>query len=398
MAAETQSSGINTLKARLRLLRRPTVWASAAVMGIALMALISYWRSPNRQTAQNTPTNVNEFQSGSDASRLPPAEDNSIGADLDNVELLLTELSNQQIGADGLQPDQASTPDASDDAASDRLVLPDRFDSISSILNPSTIASSLSAEDGAIDPSSFEFAAPAWSESLRAAETSLSLGPLFTPQDFSASRPVQPGSALLASPDNLSTADANADASLPLRFPLQEFMEAADSRSQEGNSGAIAENPPTSTSPDWATSSPSPTSPLLQGLPYPYWGDPTQAMEERSPLTPLPGTTGYRVPPSLTDLQRQNALGNPPASSNITAPVADPLLVPAPALPSSFTPAGVSPVSPYVPTAVQPTTGLSDSFQVSPAAPPLPTTSQTSTPAPYTGGGRNGRINTFSNP
>ncbi|MEB3358690.1 MAG: hypothetical protein VKK04_18330 [Synechococcales bacterium] len=401
MTSGNQSSGISVLKARLRLFNRPTVWISIAVMGVGLVALGSYWRSPNRQLASTTPTNLSDIQSSSSADTLPPPEDNSIGADLDNVELLLTELSDEQAGADpslGADPTQATADPATETADDDdRPILPDRFSATSSILDPSAIAAALSSADAAIASNSLQPPAPTWEETLSTAEDSLLLGRLFAPLDAPASRPIQPWTGLLSTESSLAAPapDANGSSLLSqLRFPLREFVEATDSTTSATNPAVSATEPTIFAQETFAPSS-SPT--LLQGLPYPYWGDTgVPSADGRSPQLPPPGTTGYRVPPSLGDLQRQGTLGTVPSSSISSS--ANPLLVPAPALPSSFTPVGVPPVSPYTMPTVQPVTGLNEPFQVSPAAPPLPTTSQTSTPSPYTGGGRNGRINTFSNP
>jgi hypothetical protein len=93
-------ASIRYLKARLKPFKRPLFWSSLAVLTLVGYAIYQYWQHPellegNSANSNSADTTKNGQESLDFKSSLSPDE-LAVGADLDNVELLLTELGKKQ--------------------------------------------------------------------------------------------------------------------------------------------------------------------------------------------------------------------------------------------------------------------------------------------------------------
>lgn len=93
-------ASIRYLKARLKPFKRPLFWSSLAILTLVGYAIYQYWQHPellegNSDNSNSENISQNDRERSSLKSSLSPDE-LAVGVDLDNVELLLTELDKKQ--------------------------------------------------------------------------------------------------------------------------------------------------------------------------------------------------------------------------------------------------------------------------------------------------------------
>ncbi|MGK7890658.1 MAG: hypothetical protein AB4042_15105, partial [Leptolyngbyaceae cyanobacterium] len=109
---------------------------------------------------------------------------------------------------------------------------------------------------------------------------------------------------------------------------------------------------------------------------------------------PLPGTTGYTPPPTVA----QFSTPTPLSGSTISVPSIPSAAVPVP--PTGNVPTNLLPSTAAAPTQapIQPTFSAPGQTSSTVPSPVFPPTMPPEPHVPYSGGGRNGQINTFANP
>lgn len=388
-------ASIRQLKARLRVLKRPMVWGSTAVLILAALFIAEYWRNPDRwlqsdrfQNSRPRGPSLDAYSDREGWEALPPPEDGSLGADIDSLPLLLGEIDGVEEGEETDTPEQ--NPESSGLGLLSRSPREPGANSESdSLLNAPTQSSSPGDSSSRL----FDLSIPQTLGTSRTAPTS----------EQNSESSTNPFSNLL---ENLFGSSRQAP-SQPVTSPLQTQME------QYSRSGS-QQNQPSSTqnsSQDSAQASPGRQSSggveqpnlLFPGPGASGQSELPQQLQPFSPgyyapqTSPPPGTTGYTLPPSLRLPSPGTAydnLANPQAApQSLSLPQAPQI---APTQPGNLggaysgqTPTyGFPPDRPSLPSTAVPQPQFT---QPSPA----PFTTPRSAPGSSIGGGR---INTFSNP
>ncbi|NJO75127.1 MAG: hypothetical protein HC833_15980 [Leptolyngbyaceae cyanobacterium RM1_406_9] len=357
-------ASIRYLKARLRILKRPAVWGSAAILLLTLFSVYTFLQRPDwltvtesDRTSPETDLNADE---GVDPNALPPEEDSAIGMDIDSLSVLREEISSfdEEAEIDLLAPPSR----------------PSEEDGESTALR--TTSSPLVS--GAPQSSQSPFSS-AYAQNNQPLSLNLFNSPTVLPGSSTTADAAPSGTS--GSGLELGTAQTTAPTT-PLRTAVEQYANSssqpsADSQAQSTEASGDPRRQPA------ATPTYLPPQPLGQG--------------QYAPRTsPAPGTTGYTVPPSLI-YGGNNAYTNP-ASPNPVSPQAVPGLPQAPqVLPQTIptqpgigqptqTPYGGGTASTPVPNVQQPQV-------VQPPAQPF---SVPRSSAGYSIGGR--EVETFSNP
>jgi hypothetical protein len=264
-------ASIRYLKARLRILKRPAVWGSTAVLLLTLLSVYTLLQRPEWLTVNESdrtpPVSDSEATPDVAPNALPPEEDSAIGIDIDNLSVLRSEISNFDDTAelDLLDPSirTATSGDDSDAAAS----------------TPVQAGSPLFG-------SSAQPSQPSQSSSTYAqADTPLSLNLFNTPSLLQGGSAAADPSAGGSSGIGVGASQTQpAQSTSPLRSAVEQY---ANSSSQANSS---AQDPSSEAASDDQRRRPAMNPGLL----------PTQPLGQYAPQTsPAPGTTGYTIPPSL---------------------------------------------------------------------------------------------------
>jgi hypothetical protein len=93
-------ASIRYLKARLKPFKRPLFWSSLAILTLVGYAIYQYWQHPEllegSSASSNSANSNKKIVDNSDVKSNLSPDELAVGADLDNVELLLTELEKKQ--------------------------------------------------------------------------------------------------------------------------------------------------------------------------------------------------------------------------------------------------------------------------------------------------------------
>ncbi|GAB4377082.1 MAG: hypothetical protein Kow00121_25560 [Elainellaceae cyanobacterium] len=349
-------ASIRTLKARLKVLGRPAVWGSASILILALFFLSKYWQHPQQflglegdreslptsEASESTPPSpLDPFSSVEDAETTPQSESALAPflADFEQNRLETLRLSRPLTSSERSNP-ASSLPIpliGVDPEGNSRTDLPN--------LGTSASFPTLSEDDlrnaTAAPSTTNSQAQPA----VNPLQSALDRRATDSPSTSQVSSPTPAGSASLSQAESTRTTATSASF----------------------RSGA--------------TYSPQP----LPGQPLPQQ---TLIQPQFVPQTsPAPGTTGYRLPASLSSPVTDSAVGS---FDRLSSPSN---IAPLPALP----PRSISPlVPPSLPSGNAVNNGINPQPQVSqPLAVPAPFSVPRAVPGRTIGGGQ---INTFSNP
>lgn len=359
------------LKARLRLLQRPLVWGSAALILLAGYLFFEYWKNPDRLTSdRHTGTGHAASNSDADAASLAGVagaedldllqsdEERAIAADIDSLPLLLSEFK-----LDIKTP--AASPTPSVPPAPQATVLSPAEIQVPTLLLPTNSPNiPATSTSPAIGQATFNLELPETSRDTNAAAgaiapTSLSVNLTesraeITPNPSLGTEPTLP-------PVSRSALQQAMDGSIPAASPTTP-------------SAPAAAHPPL------PSSTFSPNTPILPGQPIA-----APATQTSPPL----GSTGYTTPPALRDgASSRSSLPTGATGPTQTSPATGSAIAPA----ASFN-------SP--PSLTSPNSGLQPSvpaFSESEAIAPSQTAPFS---IPRNIPGRpigNGEVNTFSNP
>lgn len=370
MPSKQLPASIRSLRAQLRVLQRPSVWASAAVLLGTIVLLQETWKHPERFATPDQPS-----VSGFSASDLGDAEAPTRPAPLDP----LSSVEEPQFGsAQGTRELPSSSSGLTDANGADRLPSP--------LLLPNRPSARSSSSPSIPDP----FASIRTNSSAAGSNSGSSTG-IGTPRSFSSGS--DNGSQSSFVPENSSgdqsdnalgstSLDSATDRSSTQSQPTLSTLpglSSPDPNTTGINESTTSQTPPTSSVPTSSIGQPTFTQP--QPIPgQPSYGQ-TQPQPQFLPQTsPAPGTTGYTMPPAFrtndnTSAGRSfgnysNSYGN--NSSNSSSGV------PSTVSPSTTQPGTANPT-------VQP--------QAQPQAAPF--SIPRAVPGQSIGGGE---INTFSNP
>jgi hypothetical protein len=113
-------SSFRYLKARLRILKRPALWGSAAVLLLGLIVFFEYWQhsgklglTVSRRPSRTGVASLDSLPNNPSAPTLPSQEDSAIGADIDTLPLLLSELNSPLPAAENDENQQNQNQESS---------------------------------------------------------------------------------------------------------------------------------------------------------------------------------------------------------------------------------------------------------------------------------------------
>jgi len=389
MPSKQLPASIRYLKVRLRILQRPSVWISSAVVLGAIVLLAETWKHPEWFANDSQPS-VNQPSANSADTNLPTRPN---PAPLDPF----SSVDQPQFGTaeDAADPLSAlSSTGLSDSSETDRsnaplLLSPGRLPTARSSSSPSVPDpfASLRTRSSASSTNNSES-----NTAERRTTSSLDSG---FPSGSQSNNSQNPLGSTSQSSGNQSTTSFGTN---PLESAIERHNSPSSIQSAPSPQSGLAA--PTST-PEATTASPELPTPTAPGTgqstfvqpqvqPQPIPGQPSYGQTQPQPqfvpqTAPAPGTTGYTVPPAF----RTNA--NTPAGPSFGNYNNQSNYSPS-GVPSTVSPSTVSPSSPQsgLPSTAQP------QFQASPAQPtPAPFSVPRAAPGQSIGGGR---INSFSNP
>lgn len=388
---------IRSMKAKLKILKRPMVWGSATVVLLASYVGFEYLTHPERLLFSGSPdeeageTAAPPFANATNRvgdRTLPPPEDNGIGADIDSLSLLFDEIQSNS-GAiapeSGVETD--STAEQSENAENSEANQRRQGSSLSFNTPYDLLAGETSnASNSDSSRTSSSFYSRLFSTSPQSQES-------IAPPSFglSGSRVSESESSLPTSAPGFSSPrliPPSASVVSPLQQSIGQRFDSSSNPS--GFSTSLPDAAPSGATP---LGSEFTSSPLYPG----------------GFSSPSPGTTGYRPPAALrSPTNPYTRLTNPAFTNPGNTGVAP--------LPSGFSSGVPMPQSapyqatPYPTGYPSPNSGTTSypgavfPTQVTPSGTVAlpngqPNSSNLSNPnRRYTGGGRNGEINTFSNP
>jgi hypothetical protein len=294
-------ASVRYLKARLRILKRPAVWGSAAILLLTLFSVYTFLRQPDWLTVSESERVSPETENATDEvdpNALPPEEDSAIGMDIDSLSVLRNEISNfdEEAEIDLLAPPSRPTEGEEGESTALRQTGSPLLSGAPQSSQSSPFSSAY-AQSG--QPLSLNlFNAPNLLAGSSAATDSTSAGA------------ANPGLGL-------GTASQATPPASPLRAAVEQYANSANQSTAQAQTQAQAQ--PTETASGDSRRQPAATPTYL----------PPQSLGQYAPQTsPAPGTTGYTIPPSLI-YGRNNTYTNP-ASPNSVSPQAVPGLPQAP--------------------------------------------------------------------
>jgi hypothetical protein len=367
MPSRLPPASIRYLKARLSVLRRPSVWGSAALLLVGLFGLAEHWSQPDRFTGLRRDRSLNPEELGS-ASDVPASQPASL--DPFSVVAEPSALEDLQIDRPGLTDTADPQTAQATDRANLQLVHPTAQAELEILnrllLEPLSVPDlPLPGADRPTPPSTMTTSSPS-DGTINRTESS-------TGRRSSYPEPivVGPNSEPNASPLQAAL-DRHAGVSTP-----------SDSSASDPSASQPLDSPIAQTAPGIEpTPVAAPLNWFRPNLPQPLPGQPSTNQTFPQPVyipqtSPAPGSTGYTLPARLR--VPSPAIGASDASTTLTAPQTLPGILPQPVtLPTTVQPETFGPVQPQF---------------AQPASIPF------SVPRPAPGrtiGG--GQINTFSNP
>lgn len=372
MPSRSLPASIRYLKARLTVLKRPSVWGSASLLLVALFVLSEYWSQPdrfidvggdrgdNRLAPEATPPSpqlspLDPFSSVDDPA--PASADRSS----DRVEQLTEPFAEQE---------------------NNPLTAQDELDVLNTLLLNPLAVPSLAVASPSRNSSSFTPILPSTPPDDRSLLNQASM-------DAGRTSGVRRSFNESASPQRAHSSSENPS---PIQSALdrQAGLERSTSESSDP-----ALSPTSGAAPTPDIGDPNPISTPLN-LPRPYVlqplpGQPSLGQTFPQPVyvpqtSPAPGTTGYTLPPAFRSPVPEAAQQTIDLSGNAVTPGTSPI--------SSPSRSGIQPPSIALPTTVQPERfGTAQPQFVQPQ--PAPFSIPRSAPGSTIGGGQ---INTFSNP
>lgn len=280
-------ASVRYLKARLRILKRPAVWGSAAILLLTLFSVYTFLRQPDWLTVSESERVSPEAENATDEvdpNALPPEEDSAIGMDIDSLSVLRNEISNfdEEAEIDLLAPPSRPTEGEEGEAAAPRQTGSPLLSGAPQSSQSSPFSSAYAQSDQPLSLNLFN--APNLLSGNSAATDSTSAG--------SANSSLGLGTASQATPS------AN-----PLRAAVEQYANSAN----QPNAQTQAQAQPAETSGD-SRRQPAVTPTYL----------PPQSLGQYAPQTsPAPGTTGYTIPPSLI-YGRNNTYTNPTSPTSVS--------------------------------------------------------------------------------
>jgi hypothetical protein len=356
-APKQPSAAIRTLKAKLQLLKRPTVWGSTILLLLPLVFLANYWSSFNQTSDasvanSNTPANT--------PAKAPSLTDPSSLMEAATLPQSSSQLP-QTLDQEGLT--QSPPPQS---ALLDKLLT--NPDPKSKLNSDQAKAGTEPTSSATGNTSELMFGASGFTKSSRSGTTGI--------------------------------ASSNRAATSPLQSALNrsgsDRTDPAQSSDQPGALGSFSAQTSQARESTTQGATQSTTQGTRQGNVADIYGNSSQAgagqvgqpsgFQPYTPQTsPTPGTTGYTVPPAFRTPANTSPSGYP--SSAFGSPQTAPI------------PTQASPSSPYQ---VSPNSaGYGTTYQAPSFASPQPVQQQAPFSVPRTPPGRsigNGEINTFSNP
>lgn len=359
-ASNQSSAVIRTLKAKLQVLKRPTVWGSTLLLLLPLVFLANYWSGLNQSSEpsvanSNTPT------------RVPaPTDPSSL------MEAATLPQSAQTLDQEGL----AQAPPPQSDLLNKLLTNPDPKSKLNS--DQAKAKAEIQPTSPAVESTSeLMFGASGFTESSRSRTTRTASSNRRAPAS-----PLQSSlnrSAGISDQDDSELGDQTGV--LGNRLSTQP----GQARAQNGTQGTTGSTQGNVTNLYGSNSSQigagQVSSPAIPG----QVGQPSGFQPYVPQTSPAPGTTGYTVPPAFRTPANTSPSGYP--SSAFGSPQAAPI----PTQPSPSSPYQVSPNS----------AGYGTTYQAPSFANPQPVQQQAPFSVPRTPPGQNignGEINTFSNP
>jgi hypothetical protein len=312
-------NSLRYLKARLWFVKRPMFWGASAVLLLATFFIAEYWTQPgwfqSREDAAASLDGPSEQAANQNSSMtLPPSEDNSIGADIDSLPLLFSEI-------EGFE-DDGSGDDAQDDELTDLF-------SESRLQGADDNGSDSSSESSTFESAdSYIRLFQPFDSDDASSESDFDLLPTVTPP----STPSTASTQGTVSDSFNEGYPANSSSSIVLTNPLQSAMERLSSSSDETSAPLSNVLTTPSVSPQNLPSSilatpPSISAPNTSGANSPYYQ-----------TSPPPGTTGYTMPSTLRMMPSSPANFTPSGNA-----------VPSVQIPGSSLPSGGYNVPAYTP-------------------------------------------------
>lgn len=363
-------ASVRYLKARLRILKRPAVWGSAAILLLTLFSVYTLLQRPDWLTVSESDRVSPEAENATDTAdpdALPPEEDSAIGMDIDSLSVLRNEIS-----------------DFDEEAEIDLLAPPSRSadgeDGEASTLRPtdSPLVSGAPQSTSQSSPFSSAYAQGGQPLSLNLFNNPTLLPGSSTTADSASAGAPNPGFGL-------GTAAQATPPASPLRSAVEQYANSANQPTTQTQSQAESSE----TASGDTRRQPAATPTYL----------PPQPIGQYAPQTsPTPGTTGYTIPPSL--IYGRNSPYTSPTSPNSVSPQAVPGLPQAPQVLPQTIPAqpgiGQPVQTPYGGGTAGGTSPVPNVQQPQVVQPPPQPFSVPRTSAGYSIGGR--EIETFSNP
>lgn len=368
-------ASIRYLKARLSILKRPTVWGSAAAVLLSIFMVGEYLAHPEHYTGAE---NTDAAPPPSSMTNLPAQE----GASASDVFETLPELANVPTQSSvepkvGTQPNPSSSQSDSDPLLQEFLLGRSLNSPQNNDRQRRRSSSSAAASSSASTPSTS-------SSSRRSRSADTPLPNLYSPSLYSPTpssglasvKPGTSGSESLSSPPNPLQSALDRYSATPVPSSLSNLSDSGNGlRSGEAAGSGLA-------------GSQSDLTPTQR----PYSSQPYTGQPYMPQLSPSPGTTGYTLPSTL---RSPNAI--PSSSSGSSGSSTQP--IPGQTAPLAPTvPVPSVPVQSYGSQPTQPPAGTA-APRINPVPQAVPPAAPYSVPRPVPGrniGG--GEINTFSNP
>lgn len=376
------------LKARLRILKRPMVWGSLAMMLLVLGVFAEYWRRSDelfllggdRSPSETGVASLDDLSETGRYRNLPSQDDSAIGADIDTLPLLLEDFS-------------SPTPEESEplvDPSVDPSLLPLLAEPLQAEVDSETGEGEAEPLDVPAPPERTILApfgssrSPQSQGDRRSFNLDLPQLNVLSPAQTGTSGSGQPGTQPTLSPSSGS----------PLQFALERYSSPAPSSAMPG----VATPTSPTLNPSLGETPTQPAQPSTPAIP-----SPPGTTGQLPPLTSPPmGTTGYSLPPSFRPSYTQPGNAQPynPSYAESFNPTLRQSFPTAPQVnparpsgnPSAFgsgsTGRGTVPSNPFG-------SGSGATPQIQAPSPATPFSVPRSIPARPIG---NGRINTFGNP
>jgi hypothetical protein len=296
------------LKARMYFLTRPMFWGASFVLLLATLFIAEYWNHPERFRVGVSSSDGSSEEAAAQGSSeaLPPPEDNAIGADIDSLPLLFSEI--EGFGEDVNDENVLGFEDNPETFANQLLFAPES--SADSEENPfrlrlpdySDLLSSFNANGG---------------ESQSASTPNLFSPSGAQPPSVSGSGYL-PGVGATMSNDSITSSPSGLDSNPVIASPLQSAINRYGTNGQTSPSAEAAASLQSENGAQTPGSAGLPSNSGLNNSAAvpPFSGQTTPGSLPYFQNSPIPGTTGYTVPPILNQPPASSAPGTQPSGLN----------------------------------------------------------------------------------